>query len=579
MPQAQLSGAMKLPISQVDTKSLKRQLTLKYRPMGAEADIKVPVYAEDGKFLSVPRQFGIRFCNQLQIEWEDCTSEGHAARFPRVPSLRDYQEEPVADLLDCFGDYYDVVFRARTGFGKTIASLYVAAQFGRTTLIVVDQENLRDQWIDETLIPHFGFKREDIGIVQGTKCDYKGKPVVVAMIQTLTQKRFARDFYDYFGFVIFDEVHTTGAPTFQTTLSQFSASRRLSVSATPKRRDGLQKALDYNLGPVRVAADAEHDESAVYILRHPTVYSWYANISPKVGRIITEVSEDGPRNLMVAEAIQWLYESGRDVLVLSDRIEQLNEIKELLYYLGMEEEEIGLYVGMHPVWQWVKDPKPPRRPQGWEPGTDYTPVKLTMVQKKTPKERLKWIKEHARIILATYGMFQKGVDVPRLTAGIDITPRGVAEQVHGRIKRGKVDILPIWVTIVDENNYRLLHSFGNRVRDYLKDNAVLYEWNDDGSTTPCRSNQLLRETESRVTDLKAHRIETNRDGINTLLTPESVKKQRRLQEAAIVERFRSVRARSREDSLPQEPSARSRTKTSNSPPPSRPTRSPKRRLR
>lgn len=564
MPQAALlSGAMKIPVSLIDTARLKKQLTLKHRPMGEEEDLLVNAYREGGGFLCVPRQFGIKICNQLQIDWTDETSDGFRAEFPRIPTLRDYQEEPVSQLLDAFSDYYDVVFRARTGFGKTIASLYVAAQFGRTTLIVVDQENLRDQWINDTLIPHFGFAREDIGIVQGKKLDYKGKPVVVAMVQTLTQKTFPADFYDYFGFVIFDEVHTTGAPTFQETLTQFSASRRLAVSATPKRRDGLQKALDYNLGPVRVAADAEHDESAVYILRHPTVYSWYANISPKVGRIITEVSEDGPRNLLAAEAIIWLYESGRDILVLSDRTEQLSELKALLYYMGVDEEDVGLYVDMKPVWAWAKDPKPPRRPPGWEPETEYTPVKLALLRKKIPKDVLKQVKENCRIILATYGMFQKGVDEPRLTAGIDVTPRSQAEQVHGRIKRGKVDILPIWVTIVDENNYRLLHSFGKRARDYLKDNAILYEWNDDGSTTPCHSSQLLRETENRVTDLRKLRIETDNNGVSTLQTATIVKEKKRARETAIIEQFRSVRANFKVGCSDRGPSGKLTTKTSN----------------
>lgn len=543
MARAILSGQMKLPKTLIDVAKLKRQLTIKHRPMGAEEDLKVKVYKEDREFLSVPRQFGLKVCNQLHIGWDDRTSEGRAATFPKVPALRDYQEDPVAEILRAFDSYYDVVFRARTGFGKTISALYIAAQLGCTTLIIVDQENLRDQWIVEALIARFGFKKEDIGVVQGTKCNYKNKAVTVAMIQTIVQKDFPKDFYEYFGFIIFDEVHTTGAPTFQNALGQFSASRRLAVSATPKRRDGLQKALDYNLGPVRVAADAEHDTSSVYILRHPTVYSWYGNISPKTGRIVTEVSEDAQRNLAILEAALWLYESGRDVLLIGDRVEQLDALKSMLYYAGIEDEEIGLYTRMHPVWKWIKDPNPKRNPPGWVKNTEYTPVKFAPDLKRTSAARLKEIKEHPRFILATYGMFQKGVDVPRLTAGIDVTPRSVAEQVHGRIKRGKVDKMPIWVTVVDENNYRLLHSFAGRIKDYLKDNAVLYEWHDDGSTTPCHSN-LYRETENRVTDLQACKIVTNREGINMLQTPESAREQKRQQETAIVERFRSPRARS-----------------------------------
>lgn len=519
-----MAGAMRIPVERINTKAVELETTYSYLPMGGEEEVKVAAFFYDGDYLCVPRHYGLELCNRLHLDWEDHTSQGFDGHWPRIPTPRDYQVENLEAIQATFKEEYDFLFRAHTGWGKTIGALIVAARMGGTTLIVVDQDNLKDQWVERLVDPKlFGFKKADIGLIQGKRCDYKGKTVVIAMVQTLAQKMLPAEVYDYFRLVIVDEVHTIGAPTFSRVLTQFSATYRLGVSATPKRKDGLQKALDHNLGPVLVAADKEHDESAVYIIYHDTIYSWYANVSPKVGRILTEVADDGFRNLKLADAVVWLYESGRDVVVMGDRIEQVKDVMNLIYYMGVPEDHLGLYTGEDPKWMLAKDTRPTVRPTGYVRRTAYTPLKYQQVRKKIPKARLESVKGQARIIFATYGMFAKGVDVPRLTGGADATPRSAAEQQVGRIKRGLLDAMPIWVTIVDRNNYRLLHSFYKRAQEYIRDNSRLYVWGDDGGLTECDPERLLAETKARVKELKCYRIETNSDGLNTLEINKSAK--------------------------------------------------------
>ncbi|MGZ7215786.1 hypothetical protein ACXWOG_11350, partial [Streptococcus pyogenes] len=76
------------------------------------------------------------------------------------------------------------------------------------------------------------------------------------------------------------------------------------------------KILDHNLGPVKVSADKEYEEASVFMIDHHTVYSWYANVSPKVGRIINEVADDGLRNLKIADAALYMYDVDHDVLIM-----------------------------------------------------------------------------------------------------------------------------------------------------------------------------------------------------------------------------------------------------------------------
>lgn len=300
---------------------------------------------------------------------------------------------------------------------------------------------------------------------------------------------------------------------------KFSAAVRFGVSATIDRRDSLQKLLEYNLGDVEAELKDKHDKSFVYYLESDTVYSWYANISPKTGRILSEVAEDTDRNALIASAAKWLYDSGRDVLLLSDRIDQL----EALYYLcageGIPVEDIGLYCGYRTVWKFQKDPTPKRRPEGWSKGVHYTPVILTPVQKKLPSKEKQAVLASSRVILATYGMFAKGVDVPRLSGGIDCTPRSRAEQVHGRILRVKDGkLVPIWVTIRDINSYRIDFQFAQRVQEYARSSAEIYLWKPEKGIKRRDVRDLVRESRANVAELKKLRIETQLDGNNTLLT-------------------------------------------------------------
>jgi superfamily II DNA or RNA helicase len=576
-----LAGHMSIPTEELtarEVSAIKGTLRVKHQLMGEKKPQIIEAFSlsNDG-YIRVPRQYGIDLCRKYGIEWEDHTSAGTKKKWPKIPEPRDYQHDFIDGLSSSIDSYYDFLARAHTGFGKTISSLIAAARLGTTTLIVVDQENLKEQWIKE-LTRLFGFKEKDIGIIQGPECSYKDKAVTIAMVQSLSQKDYPEDMYSYFGLVIVDEVHIIGAPTFSFILMEFAAAYRMGVSATPKRKDGLQKLLDYNLGRVRVAADKKHDESVVYFTYHETVYSWYANISPKTGRFISEVSEDGARNLLVAEAAIWLYETGRDVLVLSDRIEHLEHLKDLCFYLGVPGEEMGVYAGRMPGFRYEKDPKPNRRPPDLERGAAYTPVHMKLISRTTPKKRLAEIKDKCRIIFATYGMFAKGVDVPRLAGGVDATPRAAAEQVHGRILReldGKLK--SIWITVADWMNNRAVFSFMNRVRDYSRSNGKIFEWAADGRIEQWDVHDLVDEAVARSKELKSLQIVTNSDGLNTLQTQKQEIEQSRQAVKAIADKIRARQAPSREGSLRGASAAKSRTVTSTTRLPSSP--SPSRRLR
>lgn len=518
-----LAGAYYVPLSDKRAvKDLKKALTVKVWTPGEDEPEIVHAWSNDRKgYIGVPRQYGLaKFFGK---GFKDETSAGYelSDNLQEI-ALRPKQGPWVSKIVKEAETSTDIVAMAHTGAGKTVMSLEVIRRLGNTALVVVDQEFLRDQWINNA-VKFLGIDREQIGIVQGDKYEWFDKDIVVTMVQTLYNRQYDKEFYEYFGTVVVDEVHTAGAPQFSKALLQFPAQVRLGVSATPNRRDSLQKVLTYNLGEVKVELKSKHKKSIVRYVENESVYSWYANISPKTGRYIAEIVADGARNNLLAMAVKWLYNSGRDVLAVSDRIEHLENLMALCTYMGIPAEEMGIVSGYTNQWGYAKDPTPPRKPKGLEKGTEYTPVKLQLIKKRTPKVVLEANKESKRIVFATFGMFTKGVDVPRLSGGVDCTPRSQATQVHGRILRtddGK--LVPIWVTVRDVNSFRAEHQFCQRISEYEKSNAEIYRWVMGKGVQLKDSRELKADARANSEELKPIKIITTLDGNNMLQTRSTV---------------------------------------------------------
>lgn len=507
------------------TDSIKKSLTVRYKSMGATTATIVHGYKDTQHGVLLPRQAGLQLIARMGRIPENCMSTGYRVRFPvnvKHEGQYAYQSQFVARILDQSRQSNDFMVQAGTGKGKTVCALSVIQKIGKSALVIVDQDNLKEQWILQCK-NLLGLPDSRIGVVQGTVLKYRGCSVTIAMLQTLVSREYEEDFYSYFGTVVIDEFHVSGAPTFSRALLMFPAVVRFGMSATIDRKDSLQKLIAWSLGDTIVSLEEKHEASRVYFLESDTVYSWYANISPKVGRMLQEVSTDAKRNTLIVSAIKWLFSlEKRDILVVSDRIEQLESLMAECVAAGVPKEVMGLYCGFCTEWKWAKDPTPKRRPAGYVPGTEYTPVAFMPVRKRIPKKDLEKIKEEKQILFATFGMFTKGVDVPRLSAGIDCTPRAKAQQVHGRILRsvpGKK--MPIWVTIRDVMSYRLEHQFLSRLREYEASNAEVYEWIMDKGVRRRDVSALCKEVAGHRDYLKAQNIRPGNDGKNTVRIKDS----------------------------------------------------------
>jgi len=475
----------------------------------------------DGDTLYVPRGFARSSLGAYKVSCLYDLEYGWEIQTPFFPELREYQEDPVEAATQALLSYHDVILKAYTGSGKTVMATSVAAQLGVTTLIIVDQNKLARQW-EETLINHFGYKKERIGRIQGPqdKWDYEDKDFTIAMVQSIYDKELDDDLLEYFGMLIVDEYHSVGAEQYSNVFQMFPTAYRLSVSATD-RNDSRKKVVRWHLCAQEVALDKQHQKSTVRVIEYKgPPPSYYSQLSKKDGRYISELVEDGDRNLFIAEHIVKLYEAGRTLLVIGARIHHLECLHALCRMLGIPYEDMLMYTGSTNSWRYVKDKNPARTPSGWEDGTEFTPIKKELKLKKTKLHELDAFLNITPIIFSTYSAFSKGVDVPELDTGIDVTPKATFVQIHGRILRlysGKKK--PIWVTIRDYNSFRAEYQLSGRLKEFSKSNVEVVKWHRHKGLADQKIDELRQATLRRSERIKDARIITGEDGRNLLLAP------------------------------------------------------------
>jgi len=413
--------------------ALKKELTIRpFSFVNPQRQPKYPVYHEDSKYLYLPKHYGID-------------------RFGTVPSTRDVSETPEANwtftgslrpvqlpVVNSFllPEPHDGIISLHTGGGKTVCALYIASRLRVPTLVVVHNTFLRDQWIDriKSFLPN-----ARIGRVQAEVCDVADKDVVIVMLQTLSMKELNVDLFKPIGLVIVDECHHIASEVFVQALPKTTSRYMLGLSATPDRKDRLMFAIHWFLGPLLYKSETG---DSVDTQVNVEVYE-YKNDDPEFNEIV--VSSQGMVSVPIMvnkltaceDRTRWLCgiledisESGRQILVLSDRVQHCQDIL-----------------------------------AGLSPSLQATACILSTAVKADMRA------EYCRtktILIATYTMCREGFDVPSLNTLLMATPRPDIDQIVGRIlrveKKGRT-VHPLIVDIVDPQFRR---QFGQRNALYKK---------------------------------------------------------------------------------------------------------------
>ena len=224
------------------------------------------------------------------------------------------------------------------GAGKTIVGAAAMAHAKATTLILVTNTIAARQWREE-LLKRTTLNGDEIGEYSGAKKEIR--PVTIATYQVMTKKKngvYAHldlfDSYDW-GLIIYDEVHLLPAPIFRFT-ADIQSRRRLGLTATLVREDGMEGEVFSLIGPKRYDVPWKEIESQGYIAPAECIEVrvnltenerlMYATAEPE-NRYRTCATTRTKRD--VVEALVEKHK-GEQILVIGQYIDQLDELSEVL---------------------------------------------------------------------------------------------------------------------------------------------------------------------------------------------------------------------------------------------------------
>ena len=331
-------------------------------------------------------------------------------------TLRAEQEDAIKEILK----YDSSICVAPPGFGKTLIGAKIFEQRAVKTLIIVNKNMLLDQWISR-FVDYFGYKKSDIGFLGKSQNRLNGN-IDIATMQSLNN---IPELVENYTQVIVDECHHIPALTFEQIVKNFKGMYILGLSATPNRKDELDPILYQQLGNISY----EYKKPKTHTNRLLVIKTEFTSSADNYAAIINELVSNEDRNRQIVKTIKENID--RKILLLSDRIEHLNLLENIL-----KEEKID-FVSVH--------------------GSQ---------NKKEQVENMQKVKTSS-LILATSSFFGEGIDFPHLNTIIFATPisfYGRLIQYLGRIGRGNQECLAI--DFLDSKNAMLNSTYKKRLEGY-----------------------------------------------------------------------------------------------------------------
>ena len=365
--------------------------------------------------------------------------------------LYPYQETAVKSAID---GLYGII-ESKAGSGKTQMGIALIQKYGRRALwlchtldLVKQSKDRAEQYISKDLL----------GTITEGKVNI-GKGITFATIQTMCKLDLAQ-YKDMWDVVVTDECHRVcGSPTsvtqFSKVLNSLSARHKYGLSATVHRADGLIVATKALLGdvvysvPDEAVADRVMRVGIKPIGTGTSISLECLNTDGTLNyaKLINYLCKDFDRNGLICNEI--IRESNRSCLILSDRLEQLEIIKEFL-------------------------------PERMQPYAVMISGKMTT--KKGKAEREQAIEDmrtgKKKYLFATYSLAREGLDIPCLERLFMASPQkdfAVITQSIGRIARthdGKAD--PVCLDFVDDIGL-LVKSYKKRCSTYKKNDCYFVE--------------------------------------------------------------------------------------------------------
>lgn len=351
------------------------------------------------------------------------------------------------------------ILKMKAGSGKTFVATEMIKRVSKKTLIVVPNTYLLTQWTD-VLTKELTCS---VGCYYGV--EKRDGDVVVAIINSTLSDVFKindneltpSDYYNDFGFAIFDECHMYCSGEFKKVFKRATTRKVLGLSATPDIKIDQSHMISIaSLGQIIDADNIKGFNKSNITFKASVIKVEYSCnddqdvnvINPltqqvNTSAIINNFVNDPFRNALIVNKAVELFKLGKETFIFSDRRRHLEILHKIIFSLdipvGIEEDEEVIMMG----------------------GADDKTIEKA--------------KHTAKIILTTYQYSSTGVSINKMTGLILATPRRTnMTQIVGRILRLGSDISKerIIVDIVDMCSL-LKNQFSSRKKEYKENKLEL----------------------------------------------------------------------------------------------------------
>ncbi|MCB0351692.1 MAG: DEAD/DEAH box helicase, partial [Bdellovibrionales bacterium] len=337
------------------------------------------------------------------------------------------------------------ILMAPPGAGKTVMACKLIADRKVSTLVLVHRQPLLDQW-KERISNFLNIPIKEIGTLSGSKKKMTGK-IDVGMLQSISRLEDLSEIAEKYSQIIIDECHHIPATSFEAILKQLPARFVVGLSATPYRKDGLEKIMFLQCGPVRfeiLPNEISDLPKEVSIYETSIVFPDELGRQPPYHILIHHLVQNESRNQLIAAKVTEALDQERFPLLISDRKDHLDLLGNIIRSSRPGVEQVVLE------------------------GT------LTNKQRRTSLARISELRASNQplLIMATASLIGEGFDLPALDTLIFATPlsfEGRLVQYAGRIHRASTNKESARIIdFVDSYSAMFLKMYRNRISTYRK---------------------------------------------------------------------------------------------------------------
>lgn len=237
------------------------------------------------------------------------------------------------DALEALSTGLDGTLQLYCGAGKTVIAIEHAIRTAKPCLIVVDNNVLLEQWV-EALSKHTDYRGMDRHKWASRPHVWSGRTGWARAAFTLTLYSRLADIVPtdeqraFYGTVFYDEGHHLGSNTYSRCAGLFHG-QRISLSATPTRRDGMDELVGVHLGGTLFKRLKPPFTPEVRVLQLPPTP---ARLEPdfsteqSLALIGARLADDPPRVRAVTRLLQKLLRDGRRPLLLTRSLHALTNL-------------------------------------------------------------------------------------------------------------------------------------------------------------------------------------------------------------------------------------------------------------